>query len=143
MIAYLDSSSIVSLYLNEQGRHETVRAAMAQADAVAACGIAYAEVRAALSRANRDGRLQPGAYQHVLADFHRDWPAFVRVAVSEGRIRGAGDLADSRALRGYDAVQLAAALTIRDETGDRVMFSAWDDGLCAAASDEGLILVRG
>lgn len=140
MIVYLDSSSIISLYLNEEGRHETVRGALAQADAVCSSAIAYAEVRAGLARATRDQRLGPTAYRQVLIDVQRDWAAYVRVAVSDALIDRAGDLAEARELRGYDAVHLASALTIRDRTLDAVMFAAWDEGLCKAATAEGLIL---
>lgn len=52
--------------------------------------------------------------------------------------RAAGRLAEWHALRGYDAVHLATALTLASE---RLIFATWDRGLARAAGDEGLGVV--
>jgi hypothetical protein len=62
------------------------------------------------------------------------------VDISEIR---AGGLATRHPLRGFDAVQLAAALTVRSAVGDRdIAFSAFDPALCQAARREGLIVLE-
>ena len=55
----------------------------------------------------------------------------------------AGGLAMRHCLRGFDAVQLAAALTVRSAVGDRdIAFSAFDRALCRAAGREGLVVLE-
>lgn len=49
--------------------------------------------------------------------------------------RRAGELAEAHALRGYDAVHLAAAVRLRDP---ELVVVAGDEGLLAAARDEGM-----
>ena len=142
MILYVDSSSIVSLHLQEPGRHETMKETIAKADFVSCSLIAYAEVRAALARASREPQRRPRLdnlrYQEVLLDFARDWRKYVRVPTSNKLVRLAGDLADKHALRGYDAVHLASAMALGDRIPEAVAFSTWDDSLGNAAVKEGL-----
>ena len=57
------------------------------------------------------------------------------VGVDGALARRAGDLADERALRGYDAVHLASALALG--SGETILVT-WDDDLSAAATAEGL-----
>jgi hypothetical protein len=55
----------------------------------------------------------------------------------------AGGLAMRHALRGFDAVQLAAALTLRSAVGARgIAFSSFDRALCRAAAQEGLVVLE-
>lgn len=129
MILYLDSSSIVSLYLDEGDRTRVVGRAAQEADSLCCSSVAYAEVRAALARARRESRLTQVAYGQAVGDFQREWQSYVRVEVSEGLILLAGDLAERHALRGYDAVQLASALVLRDRVPEPLSLSTWDDEL--------------
>ena len=61
--------------------------------------------------------------------------ALVIVGVDEALGRRAGELADERALRGYDAVHLARALALA--TGETIL-ATWDRDLSNAAADAGL-----
>ena len=60
------------------------------------------------------------------------------VEVSPPLVAKAATLARKHALRGYDAVQLAAALEVKAHSPALTMFSA-DDDLNAAAAAEGLL----
>jgi predicted nucleic acid-binding protein len=60
----------------------------------------------------------------------RLWRDVDRIAVSERLARHAGELADTQALRGYDAVHLASALAVAD---DDLTLVAADRDLLAAA----------
>lgn len=52
-------------------------------------------------------------------------------------------LAEAHALRGYDAIHLASAVTLRRQLDDdRVHFASWDDELDAAAAREGFEVLR-
>jgi predicted nucleic acid-binding protein len=57
------------------------------------------------------------------------------VEVSPEVAADAGELAESHALRGYDAVHLASALAVLD---DELLMVTWDDDLATAARREGL-----
>lgn len=50
--------------------------------------------------------------------FLEDWPDLTRIGVTDALAARAGDLAWQHDLRAYDAAQLAAALTWRDERED-------------------------
>ena len=65
------------------------------------------------------------------------WEQYLVVDLDERR---AAELAVRRVLKGFDAVHLAAALTLRDAVGDDgVAFSSFDAPLNEAAAAEGLI----
>jgi uncharacterized protein len=59
----------------------------------------------------------------------------VIVGVDEALARRAGELADERALRGYDAVHLASALALGP--GETIL-ATWDRDLSNAAVDAGI-----
>jgi hypothetical protein len=46
-------------------------------------------------------------------------------------------------LRGFDAVHLAAALLLRDETRAEILFACYDDALTLAAKTSGLAVLDG
>ena len=55
----------------------------------------------------------------------------------------AAELAVRHVLRGFDAVHLAAAVTLRDAVGsDGVAFSSFDTTLSRAAVAEGLVVLE-
>ena len=137
MILYLDSSSLIKLYLEEEGS-ATVTALVLEADAVYASRVAYAEARSGLARARRMARLDDASYQTAIEEFEGRWTAVNVVDVSDSLVRLAGDLAERHGLRGFDAIHLASALVVQREGGQPVSFSARDDRLMEAAADEGL-----
>lgn len=137
MNLYLDTSSLLKLYLEEHSAAAT-RRLFDEADAIGTSLITYVEARAALARAWRAGRLDQKAYKAALRGFELSWTGFISVDVSESLVRQAGELAERHELRGYDAVQLASALVLKREIGESVVFSASDDRLMEAALSEGL-----
>lgn len=140
MILYLDSSSAVKLYVDEEDSADVERIVEA-ADRVSSSRIAYAEIRAAVAAAWRAGRLAEQSYRGLVQAFNRDWRHYVRVSPSDAVIRLAGNLAEKHGLRGYDAVHLASALSLKNFILEDVSFSSRDQDLGQAASAEGLTLV--
>ena len=132
MTLYLDTSSLVKLYVGEPGS-EDVRAHVERAAIVATSMIAYPEARAALARRRREGALRPAAFTAAKRHFENDWPKYVAVQVTEAVCRDAGQLAERYALRGYDSVHLACFLEIARAAGPDTEFSTFDDRLDAAA----------
>jgi len=137
VILYLDTSSLVKLYVEEEGSGEVQRQ-VAGAAVVATSAIAYVEARAAFARKHREGGLTEEEYCDVSDGFRKEWGAYLAIGVSEGIVTLAGDLAAGHDLRGFDAIHLASALALRDRTQSSVVFSCADGRLRAAAQAEGL-----
>jgi len=67
---------------------------------------------------------------HRLAE---DWPRYFIIEVTQSLVEAAGELADAFALRAYDGVRLAAALTMRRSVDDEFRFVCFDLRLRKAA----------
>ena len=74
------------------------------------------------------------------ADLARDWPHYVVMEVTQNLVERAGEFADAFALRGYDAVQLAAAHIAMAQSDLPLCFSCFDRRLNQAAKLLGLTL---
>lgn len=132
MTLYLDTSSLVKLYVAEPGS-ELVRRLVEDADIVATAAIAYPEARATLARRRREGGLRPRAFTAAKRALDDDWPRYLAVDVTAALCREAGDLAERYSLRGYDSVHVAAFLQVARAAGKaKVRFSGFDDRLTAA-----------
>jgi predicted nucleic acid-binding protein len=128
MIAYFDTSAIVPLVIAEPGSSRA-RSLWESADRVVSVRLVYPEARAALAHAHRLGRLASRQHRAAVSDLEARHDELDLVEIDDDLARRAGDLAETLALRGYDAVHLAAAMTIgADEsvvvTGDRLLLSA-------------------
>src|SRR5262249_49796226 len=102
--------------------------------------VTYAEARAALARHRRDGGLTGQGLRRAVRELDREWETYNVVAVGPPLVRWAGMLAERHALRGYDAIQLAAALDLRAAGAD-VSFCCFDGRLNDAARRERLAVV--
>ncbi|HEX6903181.1 MAG TPA: type II toxin-antitoxin system VapC family toxin [Thermoanaerobaculia bacterium] len=135
MILYLDTSSLVKIYL-EESHSDLVREWVGTAEAVATSLVAYPEALSAFARRNAHGDLESGAFEAVRQSFESDWPAYVLLPLQE---RKAGALAVKHLIRGFDAVHLAAASELRSALPeDGVVFSCFDRKLLQAARAEGI-----
>jgi predicted nucleic acid-binding protein len=135
LIAYLDTSSLVKLYAEEEGS-PLVRELVERSELVATSVVAYAEARAALARQRREGGLTAAGYDRAKADFERDWPRYLTIEASEAVYRSAGDLAEKHHLRGFDSLHLASYLALYREGARQTRFSAFDEALNRAARKE-------
>ena len=135
MIAYLDTSSLVKLYVEEEGS-ALIRALVERAEVVATSVVAYPEARAALARQRREGGLTSAGYDRAKNDFERDWPRYLTIEVSEAVYRSAGDLAEKHHLRGFDSLHLASYLSLYRDGARQIRFSAFDEALNRAARKE-------
>jgi predicted nucleic acid-binding protein len=141
VILYLDTSAYVRLYVREE-HHELVWIAARAASQIAAHLIAYAEMRAALARMRRMGRLTEAEVGSVKERFEHDWRLTLKIVPIDAMVRRAGVLAERFGLRGYDSVHLAAAesLLTGAESG-LLQFACFDHGLNTAARKIGLLLL--
>jgi uncharacterized protein len=139
---YLDTSSLVKLYVAEPGS-DVVRGLVIQAGVVATSGIAYPETRAALARRRREHALTAVAFTRAKRAFEDDWTKYLAVGVSASVCREAGELAERHRLRGYDAVHLASYLEVARGAGvAETQFSSFDDRLNRAAETAVRTMVR-
>ncbi len=142
MTLYLDTSSLVKLYVAEPGS-DAVRKLVDGATVVATSAIAYTETRAALARRQRDRTLRGAAFATTKKAFESDWPKYLAVEVTAALCREAGELAERFRLRAYDSVHLAAFAEVAREAGVQdTHFSSFDDALNRAARSLGRRLVR-
>jgi len=130
---YLDTSSLVKVYVDEPGGDE-VRRLVAGADIVSTSVLAYAETRAALAWRRREGALSPSSFASVKRRFEQDWPSYLALEVTDALSRAAGQLAEKYHLRGFDSIHLASFVEILNRSNeDDVHFSSFDDRLNRAA----------
>jgi predicted nucleic acid-binding protein len=130
---YLDTSSLVKLYVAEDGS-DAVHRLVAAATVVATSALAYPEARAALARRRRERTLRPAACAAAKRTFEDEWPRFLTIDVSSGVCREAGALAERYRLRAYDSVHLAAFAAVARAAGVReTRFSSFDAALNRAA----------
>jgi len=137
MILYLDTSSLVKLYVEEDGSTK-VDDLVKSSEVAATSIVAYAEARAAFSRRYREKAFTKAEHSRIKTFFDKDWRDFLVLDITDEMIRRAGDLAEKHALRGFDAIHLASALTLQQETSASIVFSCFDDHLQKASEREHL-----
>ncbi len=139
MLLYLDTSSLVKLFIEEQ-HSDRVREWADAVDVVLTCRVAYAEAVSAFSRRHREGGLRLADYRKVMQAFDGQWESFGRLEFDE---RVAGRLAAKHALRGFDAIHLSAArMLISDARGTSIAFSSFDNRLNRAAAKENMTVLH-
>ena len=137
MIAYLDASALVKRYLVERGSRETIDFT-AKSEMTATSIVSRAEVSAALAKAARTGLVTQDVARNAGRSFAGDWPDLVRVPITEALVERADTLAWEHGLRGYDAVQLASALSWQESVGEEIALATFDQQLWEAAKRTGL-----
>jgi uncharacterized protein len=138
VIAYFDTSSIVPLLVEEPGS-ETAGRLWDEADRLVSIRLVYAEGHAALAQAARGQRLDQRHLRRAVTDLLRLYGQLDVVEVTDALVRRAGSLAEEHALRGYDAIHLAAAEVVKD---NELVFVSGDANLCQAATDLGIQVAR-
>jgi predicted nucleic acid-binding protein len=139
-IYYLDTSALLKRYVNEAGS-AWMQATFEDLDAdFVVSQLTLVEAMAALARRAKGGAFRPGDAARVMQQLEVDFRhRFLVIEVNSQLIDKAVDLAKQRALRGYDALQLATALTIRSLVAPtEITFVAADAELNTAAALEGL-----
>ncbi|MFP5255940.1 MAG: PIN domain-containing protein [Acidimicrobiia bacterium] len=132
MITYVDTSVLLKLLIEEAGS-DRVGLLWDTADALAAASLVAVEGRAALAAAARGGRISAAQHRTAKRELGRVLDELTIVQVTEDLVAAAAELAEQEALRGYDAVHLAAALTVQ-----ATVLASADAALCAAAERRGL-----
>jgi predicted nucleic acid-binding protein len=140
MILYLDTSSLVKLYVEEKSSQH-VQSLVSKATIISTSLVAYAEARAAFARKRAEDGFSAAALKRISEDLNRDWESYYVIEVTDGLVRTAGDIAEKHLLRGFDSIHLSSAINLKRKIGSDVFFSSHDERLNRAASKEGLTIV--
>lgn len=114
---FCDSSAIVKRYVNETGSNFVDGLADVQSGNILLLArIKRVEAVAAIARRLKNGSVTAADAQSAVAAFQHDLTNnYFTVEITPVLLSVAMNLATKHALRGYDAVQLAAALEANDE----------------------------
>jgi predicted nucleic acid-binding protein len=137
LIAYFDTSAVVPLLIDEAGT-DRAQAQWLTGDRLVTIRLALVEARAALAQAVRSGRITRAEHRRFVSALPELLEQVEFVEVDDSLVRTAADIAETRSLRAYDAVHLAAAVGVG---GPHLVVVAGDGALLAAATDEGLMTV--
>lgn len=140
-VDYLDTSALAKLYIREAGTDVMLRlVADRAAESLALLALAPVELRAAIRRRERMGDIPTPDADAALARFAEHLRSqFMVQPVTSAVIDRASDLIDRRALKAYDALQLAGCLMLQGPAGDdTVRFVASDLRLIEIAREEGV-----
>ena len=140
MIVYLDTSSLVKLYVEEIDS-EKIRDYVHNAATVSTSRIAYAEARAAFAKKQKEEGFGSKVLRKIVEDFNRDWESYFVIEITDGLVRVAGDIAEKYLLRGFDSIHLASAIHLKNKIDSAIYFSSYDTRMNQAAEKEGIILL--
>ena len=135
MIHFFDTSALIKRYVREP-RSDDVRAAIRRGRA-AVSRITLAEAHAAIARAHREHLIDAGERDRIFDRLVEDFRELTVIEIRPSTLAPVRELVVRHPLRGYDAVQLASALTLR-KAGTSVTFWSADERLCDAARAESL-----
>ncbi len=128
--AYFDTSVFAKLLLREPGSDRAWESWLSASPPLS-CLVTLVEARAAMAAAFRSGRLDRSQHDDAKRALDELWEEVSPITLDRPLVDLAGELAEAHALRGYDAVHLAAALT----TGAELFVSADSDQLRAAQAE--------
>lgn len=132
MITYVDTSTLLKRLLVEDGSDQA-DAIWNAADVLTSAVTVIVEARAALAAAQRGGRLTAAELGQVKAELVDLVEEVTFIEITDDLVEEAADLAEAEALRGYDAIHLAAALAIEAN-----VLTSSDAALCDAAERRGI-----
>jgi uncharacterized protein len=139
LILYLDTSSLVKLYVTE-AHSSLIRAWAEEAEIIATCRVAYPEMMSALNRRFKVGDLGKQDYNVLVKAFSGEWQHFAVIDFDE---ISAGRFVAAYGLRGFDAVHLSAAELLKSSGNAPAMaFSSFDEKLNNAAIAENFTVLH-
>lgn len=133
---YVDTSTLIKLLIAEDGTTRA-QAIWDRAEGIASASVLHVEARAALAAAARGRRITHEQHDRAKEHLQGLLAEVDTVDVTDALLDDAADLAEQEALRGYDAIHLAAALAAEVD----VLTSA-DRDLCDAAARNGILVAN-
>jgi len=135
MKAFLDTSSLIKLYHQEEGSDFVVEVLSNDVIEIFISELAVLEFRAALWKKIREKEIEERVAIEVIKCFQNDVNNFQWILLQSDLVESASHLLMKygiRGLRTLDSLQLAAALTLRDEecvflTSDKLLRTLFKD----------------
>ena len=137
MMLYLDSSALVKCHLAERDSKQVIDLTE-RAEVLSTSLLSRTEVAAAVAKAVRLGSLSAESGRKAQRAFLGQWKDLAKIPVTEALLSRADTLAWDCALRAYDAVQLASALTWQESVGMPVTLATFDRQLWEAGQKAGM-----
>ena len=139
-LLYLDTSALVKVYVNEPGSQLMRRMVLpAEFNEIAISAITPVEFHSAIRRRQRGRDFDAGEADRIVGLFDAQLRlSFLLAPVADREFALAIRLIARHYLRAYDAVQLAACLTLADSATESPVFVCSDSRLLQAAQAEGL-----
>ena len=138
--AYLDTSALLKLYIEEDGADRITRVVEDAEDGqVVILDLTPVEARSAIRRREREGDIAGTDADRVLRRIEDDVSSLFLVQPSTSAVmEEAARLIDRHPLRAYDALQLAGCLVVCRGMAEPMTFVCADARLCEAAANEGM-----
>lgn len=135
MKAFLDTSSLIKLYHQEEGSDFVMEALSNNVEEILLSEIAVLEFRSALWKKIREKEIEEKVAIEVIKCFQNDVNNFQWILLQSDLVESASHLLMKygiRGLRTLDSLQLAASLTLRDEecvflTSDKLLRTLFKD----------------
>lgn len=139
---FLDSSALLKRYLRETGSRYVLALHQDPTDLLYIAQITGVEIVSVITRQALGKNVSKRQAQSAITQFRHDFDhAYVVLAVTDVLIQRAMGLAETHALRAYDAVQLATALIVTQYlTNVALTFVCADEQLNRVARTEGLVV---
>ena|SRR5215210_7665596 len=147
---YFDTSALVKLYVTERGSRRLRgwvghrKLGLSPQVRIFVSRLVFPETMSAITRRRNDGTLSQqaasGLWTDVATDFMRGNPPYILVEPTQTIVGRAALLVPTHGIRGYDAVQLATALSVQMRLDDpaTLLFVSSDSALTKAAKAAGL-----
>lgn len=135
MKAFIDTSSLIKLYHQEEGSDSITRAISNNVEEIFLSELAVLEFRLAIWKKTREKEIEEKAAIEVISCFHNDHDNFQWILLQSDIVESAAHLLmkyGKNGLRTLDSLQLAAALTLKDEeciflTSDKLLQSLLEE----------------
>jgi predicted nucleic acid-binding protein len=138
---FLESSSLIKLFVAEQGSQEMVLLVERMSDQEKTISaLTPVEIRSAIRRRERAGEITTGHATSAIASLTAESRRLIEHPLSSAVVTRALAIIDVHALRALDAFQLATALLVREALApsEELKFICSDLRLLEAAEREGL-----
>lgn len=145
-VYFIDTSALVKRYIQEIGSNWICNITDSNSNnTIIISRITWVELISALSRLQRENRIQLIDMSSTIQIFRYDWEITYQVVeVEQNLVEDAGKLVQKYPLRAYDSIQLASALKIYPSfvsiDPNIFTFISSDNRLLDAAQNEGLVV---
>jgi predicted nucleic acid-binding protein len=138
MWAYFDSSAVVKVYVQENGRATVLR--LLRLHEVVVSAILPVEIRGALRRRAEENTIETSRLPAALSQLTADRAQWNVLAVSTEILGRAEEIVAVHAVRTLDAIHIASAKEFAERVQGRVPFISADHRQVEAAAAVGLIV---